>query len=69
MKRLTAREGFAFWIDGSGFHYRRRKQDAAPAHALTWYSDERGEGLSIQRRIRSRAARQQRRGEGRDPMG
>jgi phage protein D len=69
LKRLAAREGFAFWIDGSGLHFHRRKLDAAPAHVFTWYSDERGEVLSINvesdlvRRAGSVAVK------GRDPMG
>ena len=69
VKRLAAREGFAFWIDGTGFHFHRRKQDAAPAHVFTWCSDERGEVLSINvesdlvKRAGSVAVK------GRDPMG
>jgi phage protein D len=47
LKRLAAREGFAFWIDNTGLHFHRRKQDAAPVHVFTWYSDERGEVISI----------------------
>jgi phage protein D len=69
LKRLAAREGFAFWIDGTGLHFHRRKQDAPPAHVFTWYSDERGEVLSINvesdlvKRAGSVAVK------GRDPMG
>lgn len=47
IKRLAAREGFAFFVDGSGFHWHRRRQEAPPSHTFTWYSDDRGEVLSI----------------------
>lgn len=47
LKRLAAREGFAFFVDGSGLHWHRRRQEAPPTHTFVWYSDERGEVLSI----------------------
>lgn len=47
LERLAAREGFALWIDDTSLHFHRRKQDAAPVHVFTWYSDERGEVISI----------------------
>ncbi|MFI5298041.1 MAG: phage late control D family protein [Polyangiales bacterium] len=47
LRRLAAREGFAFYVDASGLHWHRRRQDAPPTHVFTWYSDARGEVLSI----------------------
>lgn len=47
LKRLAAKEGFAFFVNGSGLHWHRRRQEAPPSHVFTWYSDDRGEVLSI----------------------
>jgi len=47
LKRLAAREGFAFFVDGSGLHWHRRRLEAPPTHTFVWYADPRGEVLSI----------------------
>jgi hypothetical protein len=47
LARLAAREGFAFFVDESGLHWRRRRLDTAPTRVFTWLSDRRGEVLSI----------------------
>lgn len=47
LKRLAAKEGFAFFVDGSDLHWHRRRQEAPPSHVFTWYSDDHGEVLSI----------------------
>jgi hypothetical protein len=39
LRRLASRENFAFFVDDSGLHWHRRKQDAAPARVFTWYTD------------------------------
>jgi uncharacterized protein len=70
LRRLAAKEHFLFAIDGDGFHFHARRQDAAPEHVLTYYSDPtRGDirGLSVEsdltRRVGAVVVR------GRDPMG
>jgi len=47
LKRLAAREGFAFYVDGSGLHWHRRRQETAPTHTFTWLSDDHGEVLAV----------------------
>lgn len=48
LRRLAARENFLFLVDDSGLHWHLRKQNAAPTHVFTWFSDpDRGEVLSI----------------------
>lgn len=69
LRRLAAREEFEFYVDAGGFHFHERRQQAAPTHVFTWYSDPgRGDVLSIQ--VESNLAR--RAGKvavrGRDPM-
>ena len=39
LRRLAAREGLEFFIDGGGFHFHARRQHEAPALVLTWRSD------------------------------
>lgn len=41
LRRLAAREGFVFWIDDLGIHWRRRRFDAPPAHVFHWQTDPR----------------------------
>lgn len=49
LRRLAAREEFEFFVDGGGFHFHGRRQDAAPTHVLTWMADpSRGDVLDIQ---------------------
>ncbi len=47
LKRLAVREGFAFYVDGTGLHWHRRRQETAPTHTFTWLNDERGDVLSV----------------------
>jgi len=48
LKRLAAREEFAFFVDDRGFHFRSRDQASPPTHVLTWYADRgRGDVLSV----------------------
>ena len=47
LTRLAAREGFTFFVDGSGLHWHRRRLEAPPTHTFVWYADPRGEVLSI----------------------
>jgi phage protein D len=48
LKRLAAKENFAFFVDLSGLHFHRRRQEAAPSQVLTWYADPgRGDVQSI----------------------
>ena len=48
LKRLAGREGFDFFVDDGGFHFRERKQASTPTHVFTWYSDPgRGDLLSL----------------------
>lgn len=48
LRRLAAREEFEFWVDHTGFHWHERRQDTAPTHVLTYYSDPgRGDVLSV----------------------
>jgi uncharacterized protein len=68
LKRLAVREGFAFFVDGSGLHWHRRRQQTPPTHTFTWLNDERGEVLSVSveselaRRVGSSTVK------GRDPL-
>jgi phage protein D len=39
LKRLAAREGFEFFVDDEGLHWRARKQTDAPVRVFTWFSD------------------------------
>jgi len=39
LARLAQKEGFQFFIDGTGLHFHQRRQDRSPAHVFTWYSD------------------------------
>jgi phage protein D len=70
LRRLAAKEHFLFAIDSNGFHFHARRQDAAPEHVLTYYSDPtRGDIRSLNvesdltRRVGAVVVR------GRDPMG
>jgi len=48
LRRLASREEFEFYVDDGGFHFHERRQEAAPTHVFTWYSDSgRGDILSI----------------------
>jgi phage protein D len=48
LTRLAAKEGFQFFVDGTGLHFHKRRQDTPPTHVFTWYSDpERGEVISV----------------------
>jgi phage protein D len=48
LKRLAAKENFAFFVDLSGLHFHRRRQEAASSRVLTWYADPgRGDVQSI----------------------
>lgn len=48
LRRLADREHFAFFVDDTGFHWHRRKQDTAPHRVFTWFADpDRGDILSI----------------------
>jgi len=69
LRRLAAREEFEFYVDDGGFHFHERRQEAAPTHVFTWYSDPgRGDILSInvESDLIKRAGRVTVRG--RDPM-
>ncbi len=46
LKRLAAKEGFDFYVDGTGLHWHRRRQEAPPSRVLTWYGGV-GELLSV----------------------
>jgi len=69
LKRLAAREGFEFFVDDRGLHWRPRKQTEAPARVFTWFSDA-GAGdilsLDVESDLVRRAGRVEVRG--RDPM-
>jgi phage protein D len=69
LKRLAAREGFEFFVDDQGFHWRARKQSDAPTRIFTWFSDP-GAGdilsLDVESDLVRRAGRVEVRG--RDPM-
>jgi len=48
LTRLAQKEGFQFFIDGTGLHWQKRRQDSAPSHVFTWYADpELGEVISV----------------------
>ncbi|MFI5299204.1 MAG: phage late control D family protein [Polyangiales bacterium] len=47
LRRLAAREGFVFYVDASGLHWRRRRLDTPPTHVFTWYGGDRGDLLSV----------------------
>ena len=48
LRRLAAREEFEFYVDDGGFHFHERRQEAAPTHVFTWFSDPgRGDVLSV----------------------
>jgi len=48
LRRIAAREEFEFYVDDGGFHFHERRQDAAPTHVFTWFSDPgRGDVLSV----------------------
>lgn len=48
LARLAEKEGFQFFIDGTGLHWHQRRQDTPPAHVFTWYSDpELGEVIAV----------------------
>jgi phage protein D len=48
LRRLAAREELEFWVDDTGLHFHERKQDTAPTHVFTWFSDPgRGDVLSV----------------------
>jgi phage protein D len=47
LRRLAAREGFAFFVDASGLHWHRRRMQAPPAQIFTWYGGERRDVLSV----------------------
>jgi phage protein D len=69
LRRLAAKEHFAFFVDVSGFHFHRRRQSASPAQILTWYSDPgRGDvqSISMESDLARRAGRVTVRG--RDPL-
>lgn len=70
LRRMAAKEHFLFAIDSDGFHFHARRQDDAPEHVLTYYSDPtRGDIRSLNvesdltRRVGAVVVR------GRDPMG
>ncbi len=69
LRRLAAREGFEFFVDDQGLHWRARKQADAPARVFTWFSDP-GAGdilsLDVESDLVRRAGRVEVRG--RDPM-
>ena len=69
LKRLAAREGFEFFVDDQGLHWRARKQADAPTRVFTWFSDP-GAGdilsLDVESDLVRRAGRVEVRG--RDPM-
>lgn len=69
LRRLAAREGFEFFVDDQGFHWRARKQADAPTRVFTWFSDP-GAGdilsLDVESDLVRRAGRVEVRG--RDPM-
>jgi phage protein D len=69
LKRLAAKENFAFFVDVSGLHFHRRRQEAAPSQVLTWYADPgRGDvqSISMESDLSRRAGRVTVRG--RDPL-
>jgi phage protein D len=69
LRRLAAREEFEFYVDDGGFHFHERRQEAAPTHVFTWFSDPgRGDVLSVnvESDLVKRAGRVTVRG--RDPM-
>lgn len=48
IRQLAEREGFEFYVDGSGLHFHRRRQSAPPTHVFEWFSDPgRGDILAI----------------------
>jgi hypothetical protein len=48
LTRLASKEGFQFFIDGSGFHWHKRRQESPPTHVFTWYSDpDQGKVISV----------------------
>ncbi|MGN6109992.1 MAG: phage late control D family protein [Kofleriaceae bacterium] len=69
LRRLAAREGFVYYVDDAGFHFRRRNQASAPTHALRWYADP-GRGDVISVNVESDLTRRVGRVEvrGRDPL-
>lgn len=40
MKHLAQREGFQFFVDGTGFHFHRRKMGKAPIRTFEYYTDQ-----------------------------
>lgn len=69
LRRLAAKEGFAFFVDDAGLHWRSRSKAKPPGHVLTWYSDPgRGDiiSVSVESDLLRRAGRVQVRG--RDPI-
>jgi phage protein D len=47
LRRLAAREGFVFYVDAAGLHWRRRREDSPPTHVFSWYGGDRGDLLSV----------------------
>jgi phage protein D len=48
LRRLAAREGFEFFVDDRGLHWRARNFASPPTHVLTWFFDPgRGDVMSI----------------------
>jgi phage protein D len=69
LKRLAAREHFEFWVDDTGFHWRKRNQGTAPAQVLTWFHDQGGGDIisvNVESDINRRAGSVEVRG--RDPL-
>jgi phage protein D len=54
LARLAAREGFRFYVDETGFHWRSRRFDQAPVRAYRYYTDP-GQGDILDIRIDSDA--------------
>lgn len=38
LRRLARAEGFQFWVDDTGLHWRSRRFDATPSHRFVWRS-------------------------------
>jgi phage protein D len=52
LRRLASREEFEFYVDKGGFHFHERRQDTAPTHVFTWFSDP-GRGDIVSLRVES----------------
>lgn len=70
MKRLAAEEGFQFWVDDIGLHWRSRAFDLAPSYVFTWRKGVEDRGNIKQCRVESNLLRRVGRAiaVGRDPI-